>query len=230
MENGVKTIDEQLRALPIKGRENDGAYERLVRGIQDGEVKVVTLEKTFVPANEISRYVIVEHQVGDPSSKSNIHTHIEKSTHFLFEEAQRIFRERANSYQSYAPFVTVGELLLVGKFGEGPLEYNKDGELLKTSGITLDYALTLPGRSYSLTAGRDPFHPVTIQEKLFARYDFKTQNVQLLDAGLNEVSLNDFWQRKEGPSVNGKKIEPKDVEEIELLPKLSFGQSNGIKR
>jgi hypothetical protein len=225
-----KTIGEQLSSIPFREKHNAIEYDRVLRGIKDGEVKAITLEKTFVPANEIGRYVIVDHIVRNPSSSFNSHTHIELCSHVMFDDAQRHFREMTKNIQHNLIGVSLTELLLVGKFGEGGLSYNKDGELDKTSGITLDFALTLPGRSYSVTTSRDPYSPVTIQEKLYVMLDAKTETIQLYDGAINKVTLNDFWKQKEGPSINGVKIQPKNIEDIDLLPKNVVSQGNGIKR
>ncbi|MEP7372340.1 MAG: hypothetical protein ABI675_03055 [Chitinophagaceae bacterium] len=221
---------EQLASLPIREKQGTVEYGRLLRALQDGEVKQVTLEKTFVPVQEINQYVIVEHLLGKPFTDSPTHKYNEISGHMLFEDAQRSFKENVNNRPvEMESTVALRELLLVGKYESKPLVYNKDGELDKTSGINLDFALTLPGKSYSLYSARDPYKPVIVREKLFALVDTKSQAIQLYDGSLNKIKLTDFWKQVEGPSLNKVKIPPKD-EEINLLPKYNVNHNKGLTK
>jgi len=224
-------LEEELSKFPIKELNQPGEKDKIIGSLLQGEMKALTLEKTITPSNEISRYVIVEHLVPDPIKNGNVHIHNEMSEHLLLSDAKLKFHERV--YQGEDVSVHTGairELLLVGRFDNKQLAYDKNGELDRTTGITLDYALTLHGKSYSLDSVRDLSNPVTVREKKYARFDFNSKEIQWYDAELNKKALESFWHDAKSQLQKNKVAVSSDAMESDLISKNKVGNKNGLTK
>lgn len=88
--------------------------------------------------------------------------------------------------------------------------------------------MKLSGGPFNLSSERNPFEEVTLREKIMVQVDSESNLIQCND-GLNKGRVNAFWNQLKGPTVNKERIAAKEIEDIELSPKLTVNQSEGMK-
>jgi hypothetical protein len=223
-------IEIDLMKFPIIELDNRGTRNSLVRALGEEHLRMVTFEKTFVPAELIEEYLIVDQKPLDYIKP--VHTLKVIDTFKDLEEAQNRFSNLADETRKAKD---TSYLLLVGKYHNRKLELNADGDVKHNTGLMIDIDFTgVP--SLSKDGSKYPVNPneiITVREHMYGRYDLASTAMVYYDFSTLKMKTPDkeFWNR-EGVSLKKKQNEPESLERDgdSLLSKMRETNGKGIKR